>query len=121
MSKHETLYCFKLNKETGVIKKIEINDYESGKWSDKKQWYRFRLDSVVYYAYSHDFDRFKNDRVYSFNDSFDDAVRIIYNTIMGKRDYEYTQYKRHYDLMCNIANLYMNDSEGLHEMEHETL
>ena len=111
MDEKRILYCFKLNKETGEIRKIEITNYASGMWNNKKQWFRFRLESVVYYAYSQDFDRFKNDRMYSFSGNMQHAVGIIYQTLMEKRDKEYKDYKKHYDLMCNIARLYMNNNE----------
>ena len=64
----------------------------------------------MYYAYEQDFDRFKNDRVYSFDGDMQHAIDTIYQTLMEKRDKEYKDYKKHYDLMCEIAGLYMNNN-----------
>ena len=109
MSEKKTLYCFKLNKETGEVKRIEINNYASGMWNNKKQWFRFRSESVIYYAYSQDFDRFKNDRVYSFNDDMNHAIEIMYQTLMEKSEKEYRDYQKHHNLMCEISERYMNN------------
>ena len=86
MEEQEKLYCFKLNKDTGEIKKIEISNYERRQWNNGEKFFRYKLASTVYYAYEKDFDRFKNDRVYSLNDSLEDAIDIITNALSKKRD-----------------------------------
>lgn len=106
MSEQKTLYCFKLNKETGEIRKIEITNYASGMWNNKKQWYRFRLESVIYYAYSQDFDRFKNDRVYSFDGDFDRAVEIIRSTLIERKEKEYAVYEKHKNVLDTLNERY---------------
>lgn len=111
MDEKKKLYCFKLNTETGEIKRIEISDYVSGKFTTNKKYLRYKYKGAECFAYSDEFDRFKNNHVYSYDGNINNAVQIIYKSLMGKRDKEYKEYKKHYDLMCNIASLYMNNNE----------
>ena len=82
----EILYCFKLNKETGEIKRIDIKNYERGKWTGSKNFFRYRINSNIYYAYENDLERFKNDRMYTFNPSMERAVEEIQKKLTSNRD-----------------------------------
>jgi len=78
------LYKFILDEETGNIEKVEIADYEEGRWVSNKLYWRYKYNSTTYYCYNSDLDKFKNGHVYSFNPSIVDARLIIADAVHDK-------------------------------------
>lgn len=111
MDKRDTLYCFKLNKNTGDIDKIEITDYEAGSWTGNKRFYRFKLKSNTFYAFEKELNKFKNDRVYSFSGDMDHAISIITQALITKRDKADKEYQKYNKRVMYICSKYLNNSE----------
>lgn len=114
MSEGRTFYCFRLNKETGEITRLEIKDYKFDAWKGypvRRRCYMFKVNSNRYCAYEDEFDRFKNDRVYSFNGSMEHAVQIIYKHLEEKRNAAEKEYKKFDERITNLCRLYMNNNE----------
>lgn len=95
MDELKTIYCYKLNDETGEIKKIAITDYKKGQWSNSKTFYRFRRNGAITYAYDVDFDKFKNNHVYSFDADLDKARSIILEALDVKRTIAHNNYLKY--------------------------
>ena len=103
---NDILYCFKLDKETGEVNKVEITDYSSGRFVNNKSFYRYKVNGNLYYAYSSDLDRFKNDHVYSFNGDFDRAVEIIRSWLIERNEKEYAIYEKHKGVLDALNERY---------------
>ncbi len=78
-------YRFTLDTETGEVKRLKITDYEQGRPTPYSTniYYRYRTTHFCY-AYSTDFETFKNNRVYSWNDDIEKAKLIIAQSLLAK-------------------------------------
>lgn len=78
------LYCFRLHKDTGEIEKREITEYSKRMWDNRREYFKYQRKGNIYFAYREDFDRYKNDRVYSFDDDAEKAKEIILRALEVK-------------------------------------
>lgn len=93
---NEPLYLFKLNEETGEVKKYTITDYEDGRahWSSNLAFRSYKISGTRYYCYDTDLDMFKNGRVYSWDDSIEHARSIMATSIKKRRAKANREYKK---------------------------
>lgn len=78
------MYCFRLHKDTGEIEKREITEYSKRIWANRREYFKYQRKGNIYFAYKEDFDRCKNDRVYSFDDDAEKAKEIILKALEVK-------------------------------------
>lgn len=101
----EPLYCFKFNDITGEITRIEIPEYRrivntysgivSYRWDNpriNKSDTHFSVDSTK-------IDRFVSYKVFTFNDDYDYACKVIQETLLKDADMLEKQLSRKYELL----------------------
>lgn len=109
ISKMETLYCFKYDKENGKLTKIEIPEYATSvnKFTDRKTYYfnkpRINKSIGVYQVPEEKLDRFVNDKVFTFNPDVKNVKYIIYDTLVDKRDKAYDEYCKYDKMVDDIS------------------
>lgn len=97
--KMNPIYCFLFNDVTGEIRRLDIPTYNvrTNQYTGRK-CYSFpnciSKDGKTYYVTDEKFDRFTNNKVFSFNGSYNDAYRVVRNTLTTKGARAHREYKR---------------------------
>lgn len=99
----KTLYCYKLNDNTGEIQRIEISDYVE--LTNSYRWER--PGGYVEYIYKKDLDKVKNNKVYSFDDNMDNCVDMIYRSLSEKKDKADRELNKYQTVMRQLCQRYM--------------
>ena len=87
------LYRFDLDTVTGEINKIKITNYEEGDTPNHSEYYyRYLENSQFRYCYIRDLDRFKSNRMYSFDEDFQHAFDIIFGQLCERCTKAYKDY-----------------------------
>lgn len=108
ISKMETLYCFKYDKENGKLTKIEIPEYGTSinKYTGRKTYYfnkpKINKSNSLYQVPEEKIDRFVSDKVFTFNPDVENAKQIIYSTLEEKRDKAEFEYHRYQEELNKI-------------------
>ncbi len=103
----DPIYKFTLDKETGRVDVLEIKDYEMKNTTldnPMLHYCRYRHNGLMYYAYLRDFDRFKNNHVYSFNPNKNSALIIMIDAIQARMD----NAKNEHDKWQNIIKMLLD-------------
>lgn len=94
----EILYCFKLDPDTGEVKRYEIKDYHVKKrmWATPKEEICFKenLGTRTDYHYAlkpNKLNRFVHEKVFTFDPDYGHAIGIIIDTL--KQDVEESKLK----------------------------
>ncbi len=94
----QPLYRFRLDTETGDIKKSSTENYSeyrpSPKYNPNKIAYKANLDGQRVYPNKEDIDTMKNWSVYSFNPDLEHAKQIFKDAIWKKRVNAHEDYLR---------------------------
>ncbi|MBR4377292.1 MAG: hypothetical protein IKP50_00180 [Bacilli bacterium] len=86
----EPLYYYKLNESTGKIIKVNIFNYEEGRFTNCRRFYRWKNNSgITMYCYENEIDKAKDWRVYTFNNNDDFAKHMLTEYVRAK----YTKYE----------------------------
>lgn len=84
------LYRYTLNQETGKVEKEVIREYvfiENTHFSygyKNQSYYRHKQLGSYRYAYMDDFDKYKNNRVYSWSDDLENVRYIIARSLQDR-------------------------------------
>lgn len=104
----KTLYCYKLNDNTGEIQRIEISDYVE--LTNSYRWER--PGGYVEYIYKKDLDKVKNNKIYSFDDNMDSCVVMIYRSISEKKEKADKDLRKYQAVMHQLSLRYMSEVSG---------
>ena len=88
MKTQPTLYCFKLDPNTGQISRSVIKDYKTipvSQWVDNGNKYRYKNNhGTLTDAYERNLNQMVHNKVYSFNDDIGAAKHIMQETIKNR-------------------------------------
>ncbi len=97
--KMNPIYCYILNDITGELTRLKICEYrvKENVYTSRKI-YTFAncisRNGKNYQVTSDKFDRFANNKVFSFNDNYRDIYNIIRNTLTTRGDKAHRDYRR---------------------------
>lgn len=105
------IYKFTLDKETGCVDVLKVKDYEMKNTTLDNpilHYCRYRHNGLMYYAYLRDFDKFKNNHVYSFNPNKDSALIIMIDAIQARMDKAIKEHDKWQDIITMLFDKEVN-------------
>lgn len=105
--KMESLYCYKLDEETGEIIKITItpDQYELRKYTNTKYCWRININGYIHHCYEQDLDRFKTWKVYSFKDDIEAAREIFDKELKERRTKAQKEAERYHEVLDKMRRI----------------
>ena len=104
----DPLYYFKLDTDTATVTRYMITEYEEISANSAfvtRKHIRHRFKGAIRYVYGYDIDRFKSNRVYSYNPDMNHAIKIIQQALKVKWNKAKEDSKVFYRLIHDIKGV----------------